>query len=322
MDEERRISGFQVECYINRRDTEIESQVPTLPKEWRDWLIKECTLICERMYIVKMREFLNVGEQDVDLSQEAFKGVKLTTIRFDPNKISYVPMKMKRKVDKVYADLNDDIYHTKRFAYFVKEVLILKKGVRKLKANLGDKYDPYLLGLKEWLRRQFLFAYQTYITWSVSENRVRQNKAKADMGAYSSDISVQQFQDGELNSSSWIGTHEDEATTDRLRAISQLLKLANKDDKKIDSEELLAFMIDKYEGFTKGRTKKEETLFKNFVKRRTQAVMEKYNLTEAQTTATPEARAKYKLGDQKLKNDFLNLTYKAEDIFTELKEDY
>jgi hypothetical protein len=318
MDEESKIVGFQTECYINRRDTKIDDQVPTLPKVWRDWLIKECALICERMYIVKMREFLNVGEEDVDLSQEAFEGVKLTTIRFDPNRIPYVPAKMKRKVDKAYADLNDDIYHTKRFAYFVKEVLVLKKGLRKLKANHGHRFKPYMLGLKEWLRRQFLYAYQQYVTWSVAENRIRLNRAKADMGAYSTSISINEFQAGEANSSSWITDQDDEITTERLRAINQLVRA----DKKIDSEELLAFMIDKYKGLNKGHMKKEETLFANFVKRRIKMVTEKYGVSETEATATSKARRKYKLGEQKLKNDFQKLTYKAEDIFTELKEDY
>lgn len=321
MDEEKRITGYQVENYFDRRITRIRNQSATLSKEWRDWLIQECTLICERMYVVKMRDFLNVGEQDVDLSQEAFEKVKLTTIRFDPNKIPYVPVKMKRKVDKVYADLNDDIYHTKKFARFIREVLILKRGVRQLKKHFGDNYDAYLLGLKEWLRRQFLSAYQKYIIWSYSENQARQNKARADMGAYSTEISEAQFNSGEANSA-WSGFQDDETTTERLEAITRLVgnKLENKSLTGRNAE-LMALMIDKYSGSTKGENKREVTLIKNFRKRRLTEVIKKYGLTEKEAL-TQENAQKYRLTEKMLENDYRNLTYIAEDIFTELKEDY
>lgn len=310
MDEERRIEGFQVEYYTTRRNTEIKAQRPVLSKEWRDWLIAECRTICEQMYISEMREFLNIGEKDEDLSQEIFEGIKLTTFRFDPKKIPYVPVKMKRKAIQVHANLNDDIYHTKRFTRFIHETLVLQKGKRKLKAKFKENYEPYLAGLKEWLRRQFLSAFRQYITWSKAENQARQNKARADMGAYSSDISVKQFQQGEANSSSWITTDEDEETTDRLKAI---VRLVNGD------EELLNLMIDKYSKSSSGNPHREETVFSNFKRRRLKEVMEKYDLTEKQALANA---SKYRLTEQKLINDYQKLIYRAEDIFTELKEDY
>ncbi|MBX2986772.1 MAG: hypothetical protein KF802_02645 [Bdellovibrionaceae bacterium] len=306
MDEKRRIEGYQIECYSERRVTEHRKQTPVLPKKWRDWLIKECYLSCERIYTEQMKEFLNVGEKEEDLGQEIYEGVRLTAIRFDPNKITYVPVKMRRKGDAVYANLNDEIYHTKKFATFVRQVLISNLGIRKLKRAYKHQYTPYLNGLKEWLRRQFYSAFRKYVGWSKAENHIRLNRARSDMGAYSLDISVEQFQQGELNSSSWIADQEDRVWGDRLTALKNLTN---------GNDELIDLMKDLFHPKNKGRT--EESLLRSFKKRRLKSVMITHKISEKKISTN---EALYRLTDDLVKEDFNNLSAQARAILADLRE--
>lgn len=226
MDEQVLVDGYQVEGYYRRRNTKLKKgRKAFLHKFWRDWLIEQSLFDCQNKYIALNKKFLQIGETTEDLRQEAFEDVLLTTFRFNPSKIKYVPIKRKR-TKAIFANLNEPIYHSKRFIQFTKEVLKKDVKFRELKAKY-PKYDLYLEGVKEWLIRQFMTAFSRYVVQSVNTNYLKQNTVRNKIHSHENIITVIDFKKAEV-------MPEDDIGDNRLKFVRANM-----------SEELTEFMVDK-----------------------------------------------------------------------------